>query len=608
MPYYCLGALPFVVVANCYDRSFWEIVHLLFATGGFTWLLLKRQRVLASLPARQARVGVTVLVALSLLFALTGCITTPEPRLPFLLSIVLVVVVFAGSLFVGPEPRRFSRAEKGILGGGAAATLLSLGTQFVADPALGQDPFTRWLEPLRLLVMALLCFAVVRLLREETGKAWGIRLLASAAIAFGIVSVVGLWRIGAACYRYSEILRSFRDGQYEQVRREVSRFTSADPDLRFEFLSLESALQDLVDSAAREPGNTSAFALVGDLANQYHYGEVAYNAYREVLRLDPAYPAIHARIGNSLFEQGLYPEASAAYKVGTEQSRATTEDFLALGVALARMEDWEGADKALHQAGVLADLNSRLTVLLPPGRDLASVRLDQLLPPEAFSYLGQLSLYRLVRLLQRRGWEVLHPGMQIGDTRTHTPVDIAAVSGGGSTFLQERLWVDGKDVSPHKRGYNVAVIDPRTGAVEFAGNFDTWMYPSESNRLAGFLRNLPDGKIVAATVSDEASASLVGSARYAMQDLGVRFFPKSWWSHAFIAVKGAGSRSASEALAFQNFFASTGVLKANLPEEAIGSPTRIESLLREAAASAPGKIALFVPALDPAAVVTIARQ
>lgn len=608
LPYCLLAVLAFAPAWDCVTHSFWEIVRFLLITIGFIWLLLKRQRVLASLPAQQTSVGVTALVALSLLFAFVGSPATPETRMPFLLSSVLIVGAFVGSLFAGPAPRRLSRVEKGVLGGGAALALLSLGTQLVANPALGQDSFTRWLGPLRLVVMALLCFAVVRLLREDTGKVWGIRLLASAAIAFGIVSAVGLWRIGSAYYRYSEILRSFRDGQYEQVRREVSVFTSADPDLRFEFLSVGSALQELVDSAAKEPGNASAFALVGDVANEHHYGEVAHNAYREVLRLEPAFPAIYARIGNSLLEQGLYPEASAAYREGTEQSSATTEDFLALAVALVRMEDWEGADRALYQAGVLADLNSRLAMLLPPGRDLVSVRLDQLLPPDAFPYLSQLSHYRLVRLLQRRGWEILHPGMQIGTTRTLTPVDIIAISGGGNTYLQEHLWVNGKDVSPHKRGYNVVVIDPQTGAVEFTGNFDTWMYLSESNRLTGFLQNLPDGKIVAATVSDEASASLAGSAHYAMQDLGVRSFPKNWWSHAFIAVKGAGSRSASEALAFQNYFASTGVLKANLPEEAIGDPARIEPLLREAAARAPGRIALFLPALDPAAVITIARQ
>ncbi|NIV28557.1 MAG: hypothetical protein GWN58_03280, partial [Anaerolineae bacterium] len=47
--------------------------------------------------------------------------------------------------------------------------------------------------------------------------------------------------------------------------------------------------------------------------------------------------------------------------------------------------------------------------------------------------------------------------------------------------------VDGEDVSPNERGYNVVVIHPETGAIEHTAAFDTHLDAAASKELAAFL-------------------------------------------------------------------------------------------------------------------------
>jgi hypothetical protein len=110
------------------------------------------------------------------------------------------------------------------------------------------------------------------------------------------------------------------------------------------------------------------------------------------------------------------------------------------------------------------------------------------------------------------------------------------------------IHVNGVDVSPNQRGYNLAVISPQ-GEVQTA-SFDTHLDPGASAALAGFIAAVPQGHRVAIAVADEASMSLGEEAVAALRSVGATgdLRGKFRWSHAFIGVKGATPGSALEAL------------------------------------------------------------
>ena len=62
---------------------------------------------------------------------------------------------------------------------------------------------------------------------------------------------------------------------------------------------------------------------------------------------------------------------------------------------------------------------------------------------------------------------------QIGSTGVASPVHITVRSAGKNTGDFGHIYVDGVDVSPNQRGYNLAAIDPATGALLAAAAFDT---------------------------------------------------------------------------------------------------------------------------------------
>ncbi len=136
----------------------------------------------------------------------------------------------------------------------------------------------------------------------------------------------------------------------------------------------------------------------------------------------------------------------------------------------------------------------------------------------------------------------------IGQTGVAAPVSIVARSAGSEVGDFAHIFIDGVDVSPNERGYNLVVIDPQTGAIESRAAFDTFASESESARLAQFIGKIPNGKIVAAAVRDEASRFLTEDAVSALRTIGAaqNLRGKFRWSHAIIGVRGAASGTALE--------------------------------------------------------------
>jgi hypothetical protein len=102
-----------------------------------------------------------------------------------------------------------------------------------------------------------------------------------------------------------------------------------------------------------------------------------------------------------------------------------------------------------------------------------------------------------------------------------------------------RIFLNGRDVSPNRRGYNLISLD-QTGALLEAVNFDTHADPSASARMADWIGAQRAGTVIAGAVRDEASMNLGQNAVDALRSLGVETDLRGHfrWGHAFIAPVG----------------------------------------------------------------------
>jgi len=144
----------------------------------------------------------------------------------------------------------------------------------------------------------------------------------------------------------------------------------------------------------------------------------------------------------------------------------------------------------------------------------------------------------------------VHEGdFAIGKTSTQSPASIVAYSAGSEVGDFAHIFVNGIDAAQNKRGYNIVVLDQATGKIEASEVFDTFALTEESARLAQFIDKIPNGKIVAVAVRDEASRNLTQDAIEALRSLGTRgdLLGRWRWSHAIIGVKGALPARASDA-------------------------------------------------------------
>jgi hypothetical protein len=135
-----------------------------------------------------------------------------------------------------------------------------------------------------------------------------------------------------------------------------------------------------------------------------------------------------------------------------------------------------------------------------------------------------------------------------GATKITAPVSIVVSSAGSEVGDFAHVYIDGTDASPNLRGYNIVVINEKSGAIEARAAFDTFKSLDESARLAQFIAAIPNGRIVAVAVRDEASRNLTEEAVNALRSIGATqdLRGKFRWSHAIIGVKGAPPGSARE--------------------------------------------------------------
>ena len=113
------------------------------------------------------------------------------------------------------------------------------------------------------------------------------------------------------------------------------------------------------------------------------------------------------------------------------------------------------------------------------------------------------------------------------------------------------------DGSTHRRGYNVAIIDPHTGQVTGMRGFDTAANSYEAERLAAYLASVQPGQIVAVSTKEDATAHLTPAVIDALRGLGSRVSSPAelaGQAHALIGVKGAAPGTAAETIAPSDAF------------------------------------------------------
>ncbi len=139
--------------------------------------------------------------------------------------------------------------------------------------------------------------------------------------------------------------------------------------------------------------------------------------------------------------------------------------------------------------------------------------------------------------------DVLPVNFAVGATGVNSPVDVAVSSGALGSIK-----VNGREVSPLGRGYNVVVIDPKSGAVVSARSFNTADDRAQSRAMTDLLAQVPNGFIVAVAAQENAGANLGDRTAAMLRGIGGQVDPRAnpTRAHALIGVKGATPGAALE--------------------------------------------------------------
>ncbi|MEA3335422.1 MAG: interleukin-like EMT inducer domain-containing protein [Chloroflexota bacterium] len=117
------------------------------------------------------------------------------------------------------------------------------------------------------------------------------------------------------------------------------------------------------------------------------------------------------------------------------------------------------------------------------------------------------------------------------------PAALLVESAGLEAGNYAHIWLNGKDISPNQRGYNLAMVDGKTGQFKSAASFDTHGDPQASDRLVDFLDQFDDGSILLVAVKDTAADQLSERAVEALTELGLSDLGgKLRWSQAAIVI------------------------------------------------------------------------
>ncbi|MBC7222979.1 MAG: hypothetical protein H5T59_01660 [Anaerolineae bacterium] len=356
--------------------------------------------------------------------------------------------------------------------------------------------------------------------------------------------------------------------------RLLSGNTSRNPELKFQYFVEAPILRSLLALENGHPLPQEIWHADAEAAPRVlDFLRVRY----VVVHKDKASSDLQRYVTEVLPVEPLHEDAAhAVYAVEAGDWEPTVVGFGDPGDRLYLAEGWSGTSTFQGETVVWAQ--RRRTRLLIPGEG-ASLRLVArcYAPGEGQAVelvweghrLGTRALspgwnevqWEVPQRLVQRGvhraelrWARLYPpravpaGEEVGGTGVPAPVHLYVRSAGLEVGWFAHLYVNGQDISPGGRGYNLAVVDPTTGDVRQVASFDTHGDAEASPALAAFLETIPEGMLVLGAVNDEASLRLTEEAVAALRSVGaqVDLQGKFRWGHAFVGVKGAAPGQALE--------------------------------------------------------------
>jgi hypothetical protein len=365
----------------------------------------------------------------------------------------------------------------------------------------------------------------------------------------------------------------------------LSGNTSRNPTFLFEYFDRISLLHSLSEiqlyrevspeTLARDRADAPHLAAFFDIRyvvvnaaapNRLPYSDTRDAAWEYIQKVMP--------LGEKIYDR----DGVIAYRV--KQAQLPAKQQIAFGTDAAHIYQAEGWDRAEVIGGESANWASRQSAcVLFPIREIADYRVTLRALPFAYpqSPAQTLELFVNDQPIQRfelkPGWEnyaatiparalrlglndlvlkfgyavrprqVVPPNFAIGSTGATSPVEIVVNSAEVGSIK-----VNGREVSPLQRGYNVVVIHPQSGAIVSARRFDTVDDRAESRAMTDFLAQIPAGHIVAIASQGEVAANLGDRTVEGLRSLGAQIDLRQTGqgAHVIIGVKGASPGSALE--------------------------------------------------------------
>jgi hypothetical protein len=396
------------------------------------------------------------------------------------------------------------------------------------------------------------------------------------------------WRNGARVAGKQDVL-IMQQLWYQTVhgKRVLGGNTSRNPEYKFQYFSEQPTLARLIalTNAADVPQHDALRAALAadpvtdeDRAAAQRWA--AFTGIRYVMVHRDKLPAATEETVRALLPLTLVGEDSerALFRVDLVQqpeagSRTTYRpsddpDRMILGEGWSPVAPGStGRDADGNDLGVYAQ-RDEVRLLLPLGRGAATVRLRMgaLVPDQEVAVWVDGQDIAMLALSMQPGWigidvppDTKRP--PVSDVRLRFSRIIAVdelalrLSRSGPAGLLVRsagqeagdfghIYINGREVSPNRRGYSLVALDA-SGALRSAASFDTHAEPEASAALAAWLAELPAGTVVAGAVRDEASLSLGLDAVDALRTLGVQtdLRERFRWGHAFVAQVGEPAQS-----------------------------------------------------------------
>lgn len=390
------------------------------------------------------------------------------------------------------------------------------------------------------------------------------KLIAAGSGDFTVLDIPFAWRNG---FRVTGPLTTqFMFGQFYQTvhqKRLLQGNTSRNPDFKFQYfttapiinslLALQTGKNLLPERLAQDRAIADqALAFFGIryiLIRPYSY---AWFNGAETLTVtqEPVIPYVEEALP---VEKVYQDEAIRLYRV--RQSKAASSIQIDTAGPLAPLYFGQGWG-LLSPGRPIAAQRREVELLLPlaGGPQRLVVRLRQPEPGEAELQTVTVKLNGWSSPAQTVGpeWQELTfdlpaaavlPGLnrlylrfgRVSDLPTGDLIDVTVLSAGEEVGDFGRIFINGRQVAPDQRGYNVAVV-AADGRLLRTAAFDTHLEPAASAALADFLAGVPAGTALAIAVADEASASLNEQAVAALREAGAGFDLRGCFrcSHAFI--------------------------------------------------------------------------